>query len=82
MGPDCTLCLRDGMNHPGECCGSWTSDGRYFIFQVSQSRPANVTTLWAMAEATGRLYRKPSTSPVQLTSGPMSFGMATPDPNP
>lgn len=66
---------------PGECCGSWTSDGRYFIFQLSQSRPANVTTLWAMAEATGRLYRKPSTSPVQLTSGPMSFGMATPDPN-
>ena len=67
---------------PGECCGSWTSDGRYFIFQLSQSRPANVTTLWAMAEApSSQLYRKPSTSPVQLTSGPMSFGMATPDPN-
>jgi Tol biopolymer transport system component len=66
---------------PGECCGSWTSDGRYFIFQVSQSRPANVTTLWALAEATDRSYRKPSATPVQLTRGPLSFGMATPDPS-
>jgi Tol biopolymer transport system component len=66
---------------PGECCGSWTPDGRYFIFQVSQSRPANVTTLWAMAEPTNRLYRKPSPTPVQLTGGPMSFGMANSDPN-
>jgi Tol biopolymer transport system component len=66
---------------PGECCGSWTSDGRYFIFQVSQSRPANVTNLWALAEPTKHSYRKPGASPIQLTNGPMSFGMATPDPN-
>ena len=65
---------------PGECCGSWTSDGRYYIFQVSQSRPANVTNLWALAEPVRRSYRKPPTNPIQLTNGPMSFGMASPDP--
>ena len=66
---------------PGECCGSWTLDGRYYIFQVSQSRPANVTNLWALAEPVNRSYRKPITKPIQLTNGPTSFGMATPDPS-
>jgi Tol biopolymer transport system component len=65
---------------PGECCGSWTSDGRYYIFQVTQSRPANMTNLWALAEPAGRFQRKPPAKPVQLTPGPMSFGNAAPDP--
>lgn len=65
---------------PAECCGSWTSDGRYFIFQINQSRPANITNLWALAEPDNHSERKRLASPVQLTNGPMSFGMATPDP--
>jgi Tol biopolymer transport system component len=64
---------------PGECCGSWTPDGRYFIFQVSQSRPANVTNLWALAEPARTRGDLPA-SPIQLTNGPVSFGMAAPDP--
>ena len=52
------------------CCGTWSNDGRYYVFQVTQSAPTAVTTLWALLESA------PSGGPVQLTSGPMSFGKA------
>jgi Tol biopolymer transport system component len=54
------------------CCGNWTADGRYYIFQVNQSAPTAITTLWALAES-GSMG-----TPVQLTRGPMSFGNASP----
>jgi serine/threonine protein kinase/Tol biopolymer transport system component len=50
---------------PIECCGTWTPDGKYFVFQ-SQSN------IWARAEK-GTWFGKADTQPVQLTSGPMSF---------
>ena len=50
---------------PIECCGTWTPDGRYFVFQ-SQGN------IWARAEK-GNLFGKANSQPVQLTSGPMSF---------
>ena len=53
------------------CCGSWTDDGRYYIFQATQTMPNTtfvVTTLWALPDS--------STVPIPLTSGPMSFGNA------
>jgi Tol biopolymer transport system component/predicted Ser/Thr protein kinase len=50
---------------PIECCGTWTPDGRYFVFQ-SQSN------IWARAEK-ANLFGKANSQPVQLTSGPMSF---------
>ena len=75
---------RGGLNpHPllagwqdaaAACCGSWTSDGRYYIFQVTQSVPTALTTLWALAD-TGAIAQG---VPVQLTSGPMSFGNPSP----
>jgi Tol biopolymer transport system component len=58
---------------PVECCGTWTTDGRYYIFQVVQTRPNNLANLWALAEPAGRFERKPSNQPVQLTEGPVSF---------
>lgn len=71
--------LFPGWHDPaGECCGNWTFDGRYYIFQVTQSRPANVTNLWALAEPVGRFHRKPSAKPIQLANGPMSFGSSIP----
>ena len=51
---------------PAECCGSWTPDGRYFIFQSSRGGVANI---WAMREA-GSLLQRVDHEPVQLTSGP------------
>lgn len=50
------------------CCGNWTTDGRYYIFQVTQDSPTALTTLWALQES--RAHQ----SPIQLTNGPISFG--------
>lgn len=66
-------------NPPNECCGSWTADGHYYIFQVTQTRPANVTHLWALGEAVAGLRRKPIHAPVQLTTGSTTFGSARTD---
>jgi Tol biopolymer transport system component len=50
------------------CCGRWSADGRYYIFQVTQNSPTTVTTLWALSE------QAKNAVPVQMTTGPMSFG--------
>lgn len=49
------------------CCGNWTADDRYYIFQVTQG---TLTTLWALADSEAAV-------PVQLTNGPTSFGNAS-----
>jgi serine/threonine protein kinase/Tol biopolymer transport system component len=61
--------LLTGWNSPpAECCGSWTPDGKYFVFQSSRG---GVADIWAMREA-GSLLRRVNHQPVQLTSGPTS----------
>ncbi|MGC2764556.1 MAG: protein kinase, partial [Candidatus Acidiferrum sp.] len=55
-------------NQPTECCGSWTPDGKYFVFT---SRRSGVDNIWAVREETS-LFRKVSKEPVQLTTGPTS----------
>ncbi|MBV9501203.1 MAG: serine/threonine-protein kinase [Acidobacteriaceae bacterium] len=49
--------------HGHYCCGSWTTDRRYFVFNSEHN-------IWAMREKT-RLFQKASGKPVQLTTGPM-----------
>jgi Tol biopolymer transport system component len=56
-------------NPPSECCGNWTPDGKYFVFQ---SRRTGLSTIWAIREKAG-LLRKPSREPIQLTAGPISM---------
>ena len=51
------------------CCGSWTPDGEYYVFQSTSS---SRTDIWALRERTG-LFRKGSGEPLQLTAGPMDF---------
>jgi Tol biopolymer transport system component len=51
-----------------ECCGSWTPDGSYFLFQ---SERGGSTNIWAVREG-GSLFRKAGHAPIQLTTGPMS----------
>jgi Tol biopolymer transport system component len=78
---------RDGSNpHPllsewpyktTACCGNWTADGQYYIFQASQAMPNTsliVTSLWALST-------EEDAAPVQITSGPMSFGNPSPSPD-
>ena len=58
------------------CCGNWTTDGHYYIFQASQTLPNTttvVTSLWALSESKGREMA----APAQMTDGPMSFGNAS-----
>jgi serine/threonine protein kinase/Tol biopolymer transport system component len=52
---------------PTECCGTWTPDGRYFVFQ--SAHVADTISLWATREKSGFL-RKRNPEPIQLTTGP------------
>ena len=52
-------------NPPAECCGNWTPDGKYYVFQSTRS---GVTSLWAMREKTG-FWQKVSREPQQLVGG-------------
>jgi eukaryotic-like serine/threonine-protein kinase len=47
------------------CCGTWTGDGRYFVFEAAGN-------IWARREHAGLLQR-PADDPVQLTFGPIPF---------
>jgi len=58
---------------PNECCGRWSPDGKYFIFQ-SQGN------IWGLAEK-ANLFGKACSQPVQLTSGPMTFSWPVPSKN-
>ena len=67
--------LFSGWNTPpSECCGSWTPDGRYFLFQSNRGGNTNV---WAMREDRG-ILSKAGDQPVQITAGPTSAGNAVP----
>ena len=59
---------------PNECCGNWTPDGRYFLFQAVRDGTAN---LWALRER-GGLFASTPLEPVQLTTGPMNVGGPVP----
>jgi Tol biopolymer transport system component/DNA-binding winged helix-turn-helix (wHTH) protein len=56
------------------CCGNWTTDGKYYVFQSTffQSLNYSRTDIWALRERIG-LFRKGNGEPVQLTAGPMDF---------
>jgi Tol biopolymer transport system component len=54
---------------PAECCGSWTADGRDFVFQSTRN---GKTHIWAVPERRGP-FRMSTSEPTQVTSGPMMF---------
>jgi len=61
-------------------CGSWSADGRYYVFQVTQKvlyTDTTITSLWALSDS-GPGTGEQASVPVALTSGPMSFGNASP----
>jgi len=68
-GKDLHPVLPGWNNPPAECCGTWTPDGKYFLFQSTHN---NRTDIWAMREE-GGLFRKGSQQPMQLTSGPLNY---------
>jgi serine/threonine protein kinase/Tol biopolymer transport system component len=56
---------------PDECCGKWTADGKYFVFQSRGQ-------IWAISENRSFPYLS-ANKPVQLTSSPL--GLFTPLPS-
>ena len=55
---------------PVECCGNWTTDGKYFVFGSGGN-------VWALAEK-GKWFGKSGAQPVELTSGPMNYSWPLP----
>jgi Tol biopolymer transport system component/predicted Ser/Thr protein kinase len=67
----------DWNNPPQECCGSWTADGRYFIFQSFRD---GLSSLWVLPDQ-NPFWRRATSDPVQLTIGPLNFGYPLPSRN-
>jgi Tol biopolymer transport system component len=61
-------------NPPRECCGNWTPDGKYFVFESDRT---GLSTIWAIREK-GGLFRKASREPIQLTAGPIHTSLPVP----
>ena len=60
--------LLPGWNEtPRECCGNWTPDGKYYIFQSLRDGKTN---LWILPEQAHSLT---AAKPEQLTNGPLDF---------
>ena len=59
-----------GWNNPAsECCGSWTPDGTYYIFQSVRERASNV---WIVRDQ-HQWWQRGTSEPMQLTTGPLQF---------
>jgi eukaryotic-like serine/threonine-protein kinase len=62
--------LLPGWNKPpSECCGSWTPDGKYFIFLSTHNNSSDV---WVLPEKAA-FGRSVSRVPTQLTTGPLEM---------
>ena len=62
--------LLPGWNEPpNECCGRWTIDGTYYVFQSVRNRSSNI---WIMRDHSD-WWRRSRPVPVQLTTGPLQF---------
>jgi eukaryotic-like serine/threonine-protein kinase len=67
-GGDMRRLLAGWNSTPNECCGSWTPDGRYYVFQSIRN---GTSSIWAIREGTS-FWRKVSHEPVQLLIGQMN----------
>jgi Tol biopolymer transport system component len=69
--------LPDWNQPPSACCGNWTPDGKYFVFQATRQ---GKTEIWATRERTGLLdsLRKGDREPMQLTAGQLDSTMPSP----
>jgi Tol biopolymer transport system component/DNA-binding winged helix-turn-helix (wHTH) protein len=54
---------------PGECCGKWSADGRYYFFTAYRNGRSDI---WALREKNG-IFRKSSADPLPITTGPLSY---------
>ncbi|HEY1808227.1 MAG TPA: winged helix-turn-helix domain-containing protein [Acidobacteriaceae bacterium] len=68
-GSEAHMLLKDWTSAaPAECCGSWTDDGRYYVFQSARGGDSNI---WAIPEH-GGIFGGPA-KPIPITNGPLSY---------
>ena len=61
--------LLPGWNHsPRECCGNWTPDGKYYVYQSYRDGRWGI---WALRKQGGFLWGQ--LRPFQLTTGPIDY---------
>ncbi len=60
---------------PRECCGRWTGDGRYYLFESGTGQTQDIFTL----ADSNSIFRKASSAPTQLTTGPILYSSVLPD---
>jgi len=63
------LLLSGGSNPSNECCGRWTADRKYFVFQSNGQ-------IWTLPKGGRFLHRYPSA--IQLTSSPLALSSPLP----
>jgi len=68
--------LKGWHSPPAECCGRWTQDGRYYVFESGNGLTNDI---FALADSTS-IFRKASSTPTRLTTGPLLYSSARPDP--
>jgi eukaryotic-like serine/threonine-protein kinase len=63
--------LLPGWHNPAhECCGKWTADGKYFVFQSYHQ-------IWALPDRRG-FFRQSAGKPIRLTDSPLSLSSPVP----
>ena len=60
--------LSDWTKPASECCGSWTADGRHYVFQSSHTGSSNI---WELDSA--RWWHPGADAPHPITNGPLDF---------
>lgn len=55
-------------NPSSECCGSWTADGKYFVFQSAHGGGNNI---WMLRRRS--FFSFSPVTPVEITNGPLSY---------
>ena len=60
--------LLPGLNAITSCCGNWTPDGNYFVFQANSDGRIDI---WAIRER--GFLQKWEPNPVRLTTGPLNY---------
>lgn len=67
-GKDLHQVLPDWSNPPSECCGNWTADGKYFVFQSAHGGRPNI---WGIRD--GAALHEGNSAPFEVTAGPLDF---------
>jgi Tol biopolymer transport system component len=76
-GKDSHPFLANWNQPPTACCGTWTADGKYFVFQAARH---DKTEIWATRERKrlSEIFGKADPEPMQLTAGQLDSMMPLP----